>query len=112
MKFEVTEINIDISSNLKKVNNDAFWLFAANEWFKLISPFVPMDTGTLMESVHIKPGEIEYYQPYARRIYNGDYINFRKDKHPLASAKWNIVAKPTEHPKLIKACQNYINKNI
>ncbi len=112
MKFEITSVDIDIPKNLKKVDNDAFWKFAANEWWKLITPFVPMDTGTLFESVHITPGQIEYYQPYARRVYEGDHINFHKDHHPLASARWNIVAKPTEYPKLINTLQEYIDQKL
>ena len=86
----------------------AFWTFAANEWHRLYLDFVPMDTGMLAQNVRITPGMIEHVEPYANLIYNGTYMNFRKDKHPLAAAHWDDVAKPTQMPKLIRSLNAYI----
>jgi hypothetical protein len=46
MAIKITVINnVDVPKNVRKMNDDALWTFAANEWHRLISPFTPMDTG-------------------------------------------------------------------
>ena len=63
------DTNIDIKENYAVPKDPALWTYAAEEWSKLIAPYVPFKTGTLRTSVHIRgrelQGEIEYYQPYA-----------------------------------------------
>lgn len=108
MKMKVTS-HIDVGRNLKRVQNDGLWKFAANEWWKLMTPYVPMDTGTLSEQVEIRPGEVEYTAPYAHAVYESN-ANFRRDKHPLASDHWDKAAEPVQKPKLIAAMQGYIDK--
>lgn len=103
------ESHIDIPRNLQKVDNDAFWIFAANEWWRLYFPWVPFDTGTLARQVHITPKQIEHTAPYAYTTYNGRHRRFRKDKHPLASAHWDKAAAPTQGHKLISAMQAYVD---
>lgn len=93
---------------MKKIEDDSFWKFAANEWWLLISPYTPMDTGTLWQSVNIHPKEIEYTQPYSHRIYEGNF-NFKTDMHPLASRQWDKAAQPTQEGNLIDAMQAYID---
>lgn len=100
------EANINIPKNLAKINNDTFWRYAASEWHRLYSPFVPMQTGNLMEDVTIKPKEINHNAPYAKKLYNSNF-NFRKDKHPMASGKWDKAAIPTQGEKLINSMQAY-----
>ena len=55
-------------------------------------PYVPYDTGKLSQNVTVDENGVTYHQPYARRIFYGDYINFHVDKHPLATARWTDVA--------------------
>ncbi len=129
------ETHIDIESNLDKVRDKEFWLFAANEWWRLVTPYVPMDSGALatttdievpkgeklsesvIESIAKSSGnikgkegyaEIEYISPYAEPMYENDY-NFRTDKHPLASSQWDKAAEPQQKPKLIGAMQDYVD---
>lgn len=114
MAFRMTvKSRIRVSDELKKVRDPTFWRFGANEWWKLISPYTPMDTGALFESVNIRgdegSGSVEYKQPYAHRMYNGQRMHFRKDKHPLASAEWDKAAEPSQKPRLIQSMQNYID---
>lgn len=109
MKITVTvDSNIDIPKHMKAIQDKKFWTFAASEWHRLYKPFMPMDTGTLMNTVVIRPKEIEHTVPYAHRLYEG-HFNFRKDKHPKASRQWDKAAKPTEEPKLIRSLQAYID---
>lgn len=74
-------------------------------------PYVPMDTGTLAQTVRgIGSGEIQYIQPYARYLYfgmamvspsgsayarlgetkhlNGEMLHYNTEKHPLAGPFW------------------------
>ncbi|MEA4831000.1 hypothetical protein SDC9_103596 [bioreactor metagenome] len=106
--FTVTA-NIDIPVHLKRIHNDAFWKFAANEWKRLYTPWVPYRTGTLSQQTTITPGEISHTVPYAYKTYNGIGMHFRKNKHPLASAEWDKAAEPSQKGKLIDAMQNYVD---
>lgn len=124
--------NIDIPKHLAKVNGDEFWKFGATEWWKLITPYTPMETGTLFESTTIRPKEIEYNAPYAHYLYHGELmvdpetgssyakkdakkvyagteLQFDKSKHPLASKEWDKAAEPTQKPKLIDSMQKYVD---
>lgn len=107
---KVTKINVNARGLSDKAGNDrAFWTFAATQWHRLYSPYVPMREGFLTNNVIIRPKEIEHAVPYARRLYNGDGFRFRKDKHPKASAKWDQAARATQLPKLVFTLQAYID---
>lgn len=104
---------IDVSKVLKTIDNPQLWTFAANEWYRLISPYTPYDTGQLMQNVTIKPGEIVYNEPYAVYPYNGEHMNFKRDHNPKASARWDQRAiQEKQDEKLTQAVQGYINKKI
>lgn len=133
------ETKINVPETVKQVRDPTFWKYAASEWHRLITPYTPMETGTLSESVEIKGekgnGSIEYTAPYAHyqyegkvmgpSFYNPDFgfwsppgkpkhytgasLKYSKEKHPLASAKWDKAAEPTQKPKLIRAMQGYID---
>ncbi|MBR6523456.1 MAG: hypothetical protein IKT39_02455 [Clostridia bacterium] len=135
MKISI-EANINIPRAIAKVRDPKFWKFGANEWHKLITPYTPMLTGTMSESVSVKGGsgngEIEYKQPYShyiyegrlmvdaetgssyaragtKKVYAGSALNISTTKHPLASAKWDKAAEPSQKPKLIDAMQGHID---
>ena len=109
MKVKMTmESNINIPRTMAKINDDGFQTFAAAEWHRLYSPFVPMNTGNLMETVIIRPFEIEHIMPYAGRVYETN-MNYHKDKHPKASARWDVAAEPSQMPKLIQSMQTYVD---
>lgn len=99
---------IDIPKKTRKINDDSFWTFAANEWHRLISPYTPFRTGTLDNNVSIKPREIHYNAPYAAIVYHRN-ANFRKDIHPLASNQWDAAAiAGKQDESLISSMQNYV----
>lgn len=133
MAFRMTvKSHINSAKRLQQVRNDGFWKFGANEWWKLITPYTPMEEGVLFETVEIKPKEIEYKAPYAHYIYRGELMvdpetgssYAQKDskkvyagkelkmstaRHPLASKEWDKAAEPTQKPKLIRAMQGYVD---
>jgi hypothetical protein len=109
MKVKVID-KVHATETAKKVYNDAgLWTFAANTWYKLLEPFTPMDTGTLMKTVTIEPKKIHYMQEYAVYVYNGDGMNFQTTHHALACAHWDEAAAPMQKDKLVDAIQGYID---
>lgn len=106
----VADISVDVHGITSRVDNDrAFWTYAATTWNKLYDPYVPMDEGVLKNTVVIRPKEITHTVPYARYQYYGTNFNFRRDKHPKASAKWDQAAAPTQLPRLASSLQQYID---
>ena len=102
--------NIDKNAILKSVKaDDELGKFAAEALRKRVEPFVPYNTGRLCNDVTIKPFTIEYNAPYADEVYNNTKRNYRKDKHPLATAKWVEVAMPVVRDYWIQDIQEYIN---
>ena len=63
----------------------------------------------LARDVRIAPGVIEHLAPYARRVYRGRNMSFRRDRHPLASAAWDRAAEPAQKPKLIRELQAFVD---
>lgn len=112
MGFSMKVIShIDVPLHLRRIRSEKLWTFAANEWFRLITPFVPMDTGALSTTTEISgekgKGTVNYIAPYSKKMYYNNY-NFRKDKHPKASSEWDKAAAPTQKKKLIAAMQKYV----
>lgn len=104
------EDHIDKRKLVDRVMNDrGLWIYAASEWHRLYEPYVPMDTGVLKDTVRIRPKEVEHTVPYAQYIYYGEKLNFRRDMHPKASAKWDLAARATQEPKLYSSLQQYID---
>lgn len=100
---------IDLPKNIQKIENPQFWLYGANEWHRLISPFTPMDTGNLDQNVTVTPKKIQYNMPYSTIVYDRN-ANFRKDQHPLASKEWDKAAIAAGKDKeLIATLQDYVN---
>lgn len=95
---------------LKQLHSDRVGKFAAVEWLRLYTPYVPYDTGMLAEDVSISPWKITHTVPYARYQYEGDYFHFDKAQHPLAGSRWDERASPLQLPKLIKAMQAFIDR--
>ena len=63
MRFTCAPGGVDIKKHRKALQNADFWTRAAREWYKLYTPYVPMDTGRLLRDVRIGPGTIEPPRP-------------------------------------------------
>lgn len=108
--ISVADVSVDVHGITSKAENDrTFWTFAASEWHRLYSPYVPMQSGMLKDTVTIRPKEIEHTVPYARYQYYGTGFHFSKIMNPKASAKWDQAAAPTQLPKLASSMQAYID---
>lgn len=104
------KVDVDLPAAGKKRLNDKVRLFAANTAFKLMDPYVPMDTGLLSKTVDIEPGEVHYKQPYAQVQHDNMSYKHKLDKHPLATAKWDEHMMTARKDDLSKAITAYIKR--
>ena len=126
------KVNINIPKHMAELKDDGLWTFAATELHRLLVPYIPMMTGTTMETVLIRPGELEFVAPNAhylyrgelmvdpktgssyagkgvKKIYTGKMLDLTHNKHPKSTNEWVENAMPTELPKLSDAMQGYID---
>lgn len=120
-------IKIDISSFesslkdllLDPLDSKATRIEVGNLLYKMMEPYTPFETGTLMNTVDIDEHRIRYLQPYAHYMYEGivygpnipiiqdgivvgffsipgkkksptgKMINYSKEHHPLATRHWD-----------------------
>ena len=105
MRFIVVSGGVEAAKHRKKLQNAELWTRAAHELQKIYAPYVPMETGRLLRDVRFGPGTIEHRAPYARRVYHGAGLDFRRDKHPLAVARWDGAAEKALKPELLRRLQ-------
>lgn len=103
------EIHIDTAKKLATVRSTEFQTEMAEQWYKLYDDWVPHNTGTLYDSVYIRPCEIEHYAEYAEYVYNRSR-KYIKDPAVHATDHWDKEAAPSELPKLVKTMQKYVDK--
>lgn len=109
MRLDIETGGINAAKWRKTLRNANFWTRAAREWHRLYTPYVPMDTGRLLRDVRITPGQVEHRAPYARRVYAGSGIGFRRDKHPLAAARWDKAAQGAQKAALVRRLQALVD---
>jgi len=107
--------NINIQSILtENVENKSMWLFAANEYYRKMQPYIPYRNGDLSRNVTITAnkdtGYIQHDMYYSGYVYKGDF-NFRKDVHPLASRQWDKTAEPAIKPDVINSIEAYMKEH-
>lgn len=106
-------VKVDMSgvqSKLDKIASDKkLGLFLAQEAASGMDKFVPMRTGALAGSAKPSPFKVTYNKPYARRMFYGQGMRLTRDKHPLATPRWDRAFIMTGGAdKLGKAATNYL----
>lgn len=56
------------------------------------------------------PAKIYFKVPYAHRLYNGTYMNFKKDMHPDACARWGEVSKHLHGAQIGKEFNSFLRR--
>lgn len=84
-------VNINRQKILNKVTNDNFGRFASVTWKKLIDPYVPKNTGQLMQNVDVLPFALHYKENYANAVYNMRNAKFKKI-NPYSTYEWDVAA--------------------
>lgn len=78
---------------------------------EFMKPFVPRETGTLMEDYSIEQDEIIYNAPYASKMYCGNNLNFSKEMNPLATSHWDKAMMSAKGNELAKEIERIIKKS-
>lgn len=94
----------------KRIFSDAVRKYANTRLHAYCSPYVPMDTGMLDQTVDITPKYVHYKVPYANRVHEGENMNFSKDKHPLATSHWEKAAMTVKGQQLADEITAYIKR--
>lgn len=79
--------------------------FAASEAARMMDKFVPYRDGILAGSARPSAFEVTYSTPYARRMYEGRGITYRRERHPNARSHWD---EGINAPDLANAITAYI----
>lgn len=117
----ITVTNLTDARNVAKkvVGDDAFGIYAAAEWHRLYYKFIPMDTEQLANNVTIEPFTITHNEPYAAYQYHGArqdgshaVQNYSRDKHGLASSRWDDAAVPTQKEKLERSLTKFLGRKV
>lgn len=140
MKISI-EDRIDLTPAMKLIESDAFWLFGAKEWQRVLYDYIPHNTNLLRQNVGYQPKKIIYKAPHSNFIYFGMKMvdpmykvgGFTNDggitwysrpgvkkvitSTPLrmknGSRLWDEKAMSEKKDLiLIRSMQNYINKNL
>ena len=108
VRFEFNSIPAKLDKICK---SDKVGLYAAQQAERLMAPYVPMDTGMLVDDTTVEPFRVTYNSTYAHHVYEGINLNFNKEKHPLATAKWNNAMQIAKAGQLATEVTNFIKKN-
>lgn len=107
-------VKMDLSGVAPKIKriaaNRKVGLFLATTCERYMNPYVPMDTGMLAQNTVVEPFRVYYNQDYAKKVYNGTNRNFSKEKHPLATAKWDEAMISAKRNQIAKEVTEYINR--
>lgn len=135
MEIRISIKKFDLKSNeiIKAVRGGKVGKYAALQWLKLYSPYMPFESGMLGANVEIESWKITHTAPYAHYQYAGQvygpsfpiqdgaafFSPKGKPKHPTgrklkyrnprASAEWDKAAAPVQGGKLAQAIQQYID---
>lgn len=109
IKVEKVELK-NGKETFRRIFGDGVKVYSNTRLHAYCSPYVPMDTGMLDQTVDITKDYVHYKVPYAHRMYEGDGLNFSKDKHPLATAHWDNAMKVAKGQQLADDITAYIKR--
>lgn len=118
---------------LDRIFDDETMTYVHDRLHIFMSPFVPMDSGMLDQTVDIKPDCVHYKSPYAHFIWNGKVfvddrgstwarrseskhpinkdLDFSKDEHaPLATSHWEKAMMVSKGDEFCKDITDYLRR--
>lgn len=111
MKITIQDVEIkNGAKTIKRILGDDVKTYANTRLHAYCSPYVPMDTGYLDQTVDITADYVHYKAPYAHRIWEGRGMNFSKDQHPLATSHWEQAMAKAKGDQLAKDVTNYLKR--
>lgn len=88
--------------------NEPLGLFMAQTALTGMRPYVPFDTGTLDGSAYAEPWAVEYPASYAKYVYYGKGMNFKREHHAKATAQWDRAYSAEHAQELASAGTQYL----
>ena len=111
MKITVKEVTLsNQQKTVQRILGDGVKVYANTRLHAYCSPYVPMDTGMLDQTVDITPDYVHYKVPYAHKMWDGDGLNFSKDKHPLATSHWEKAMEVSKGKQLANDITAYLKR--
>lgn len=102
-----------VAAKVRKIATDKrLGSFLANEAADGMDKYVPMRTGQLAHSARPLPFKVRYIAPYAIYPFTGYGMTFRKDKHPLATSRWDRAYAAAEGEKLGRLGTEYVKRML
>lgn len=112
MNIAVTSA-INFDPVIKKLGGDQLGMYASNDWYRLVQPYMPHRDGELERNVTIKPWQFTHNVNYGVPVYNGKNFNFRTDFNSKATYEWDKRAiQEKQGDKLADSIQKWVNRNI
>lgn len=122
----------DPNKTAKRIFSDDVRKYANTRLHAYCSPYVPMDSGALDQTVNITPEYVHYKSPYAHFQWEGKVfvdgrgstyakrstskhatgrnLRYAKDKHPLATAHWERAMAVAKGDQLAEDIEEYIKR--
>lgn len=111
MKIKTVEVELtNKEKTFRRIFGNDVKTYANTRLHAYCSPYVPMDTGYLDQTVDITPDFVHYKAPYAKKVYEGDGVTFSKDKHPLATAHWDKAMAAAKGDQLAADITAYLKR--
>lgn len=77
---------------------------------KQMAPYVPRDTGALMNNTTVDKSGITYNENYAKVNYDGEGRSFSKEKNPLATAHWDRAMMTAKSGTISKETERIVKR--
>ena len=111
MKVEIKEVKLrDGRKTVQRIFGEGTMTYIHTRLHTYMSPYVPMDTGMLDQTVDITPECVHNKVPYAHYQWDGENIHFRKDQHPLATSHWEKAMMVSKGDEFCKDITDYLRK--
>lgn len=107
-KATLQDFTIDQQRLMNKYFDKDLGIFVAETCARYMNPYIPMDTGALSQNYITEPYKVTYTSVYARRIFYGEGMNFSKEKHPLATARWDRATEAAKKGAIAREVERYI----
>ena len=86
------KVDIHTADIARKAVTPQLRTYANARYYAAMYDYIPFRDGMLSANVTVSDECVHFLSPYAAKMYTGDHYNFRKDHHPLATARWDRPA--------------------
>lgn len=133
MKFVVEKITLrNEKETFRRIFGEGTMTYVHTRLHAYMSPYVPMDSGMLDQTVDITPEYVHYKSPYSHFQWEGKVfvddrgstwarrseskhatskdLHYSKDQHPLATSHWEEAAMVAKKDDLCRDITDYLRR--